>query len=611
MIPRRIVGLEDRRRGAGTTGSARFSTNDELPGDPDARRPTSDDHGRLRARARCGCVADFLESLPPRRRALEPRPAQPVAQRAARPRTRIAPACRRRARAACSRPRGALHDASTARADAALASDSIDDAPRGHPRHARASSRRRTPTLRRTWHLVRLMTASVRGVLADDIVSRPRGFRAVNDEDFLDWIIRHGAAPEVADLAFSAASTTSCSGTRTATRGDRGVSAGLARVLTAKMFFDYKGAIFWKMTAGMGDVVFAPMYEALRSRGVQFEFFHRVDALHVSGDGTDDRSDHDGASGRAAPVANATTRSCASATCRASRPRRCVEQLADADGIDRQPLEVALVRLARRRAPASARAATTSTSWCSPSLSGMAPYVCRELIERPARVAGDGRTPRHRRDPGVPALAAPGRARARLGRTRVRRSARTRSRSTPGRRWPSCVDAEAGPTRIDRGRSRTSAARSDAPDDSSGRPPTRPPRAPPAPSGRRNAVEFRHRRAPAPAPRRSPADGFRWDLLCGAGGERRAARSTRSTCAPTSTRPTATCCRCRAPTASGCAPTRAATTTSFLAGDWTDNGLNAGCIEAAVLGAPGRERGARPLPQLPHRRELPRLTLSR
>jgi uncharacterized protein with NAD-binding domain and iron-sulfur cluster len=35
------------------------------------------------------------------------------------------------------------------------------------------------------------------------------------------------------------------------------------------------------MTAGMGDVVIAPLYQALRRRGVKFEFFHRLDALHL------------------------------------------------------------------------------------------------------------------------------------------------------------------------------------------------------------------------------------------------------------------------------------------------------------------------------------------
>ncbi len=58
-------------------------------------------------------------------------------------------------------------------------------------------------------------------------------------------------------------------------------AAGLAVLLTGIALFQYKGAFFWKMTAGMGDVVIAPIYQALRRRGVQFEFFHRVDSLHL------------------------------------------------------------------------------------------------------------------------------------------------------------------------------------------------------------------------------------------------------------------------------------------------------------------------------------------
>ena len=56
--------------------------------------------------------------------------------------------------------------------------------------------------------------------------------------------------------------------------------------LTTKMFVEYRGAIFWKMAAGMGDIVFAPLYQALSRRGVGFEFFHRVDDLQLSADRT-------------------------------------------------------------------------------------------------------------------------------------------------------------------------------------------------------------------------------------------------------------------------------------------------------------------------------------
>jgi uncharacterized protein with NAD-binding domain and iron-sulfur cluster len=37
------------------------------------------------------------------------------------------------------------------------------------------------------------------------------------------------------------------------------------------------------MQAGMGDTIFGPFYEVLRRRGVKFEFFHRVDRLEVAG----------------------------------------------------------------------------------------------------------------------------------------------------------------------------------------------------------------------------------------------------------------------------------------------------------------------------------------
>ena len=54
------------------------------------------------------------------------------------------------------------------------------------------------------------------------------------------------------------------------------MAAGAALRGTLRFFFSYRGAVFWKMRAGMGDVVFAPFYEVLRRRGVTFKFFHRL-----------------------------------------------------------------------------------------------------------------------------------------------------------------------------------------------------------------------------------------------------------------------------------------------------------------------------------------------
>ena len=41
------------------------------------------------------------------------------------------------------------------------------------------------------------------------------------------------------------------------------------------MMINYEGAFMWRMRAGMGDVVFAPLYLALGQRGVRFHFFSR------------------------------------------------------------------------------------------------------------------------------------------------------------------------------------------------------------------------------------------------------------------------------------------------------------------------------------------------
>ena len=70
-----------------------------------------------------------------------------------------------------------------------------------------------------------------RGLIADGLVTDPRGFRAINDEDFGDWIVRHGAPSRRASTFRScAACTTWCSATTTATRAVRAFGAGVADV---------------------------------------------------------------------------------------------------------------------------------------------------------------------------------------------------------------------------------------------------------------------------------------------------------------------------------------------------------------------------------------------
>jgi uncharacterized protein with NAD-binding domain and iron-sulfur cluster len=127
------------------------------------------------------------------------------------------------------------------------------------------------------------LAAFVRGVIADDLLRR--GFGAVDDEELMAWLRRHGASVATVegpfvralhDLAFAYADGDT----------DRPTfPAGTGLHLANRTFGDYKGALFWKMQAGMGDVVIAPLYQALRARGVRFRFFHRLEGVHLDGAG--------------------------------------------------------------------------------------------------------------------------------------------------------------------------------------------------------------------------------------------------------------------------------------------------------------------------------------
>ncbi|HEX5586482.1 MAG TPA: FAD-dependent oxidoreductase [Acidimicrobiia bacterium] len=139
---------------------------------------------------------------------------------------------------------------------------------------------------RRLWQVVDLVGATMRGIVADELLTAPDGFAAIDDWDYRDWIAHHGASPDTLDSPLVRGVYDLVFGYEHGDDHRPRFAAGTGLLLSAKLFLDYRGAIFWKMTAGMGEVVFAPLYQVLRARGVRFEFFHRIDALRVSDDGT-------------------------------------------------------------------------------------------------------------------------------------------------------------------------------------------------------------------------------------------------------------------------------------------------------------------------------------
>jgi uncharacterized protein with NAD-binding domain and iron-sulfur cluster len=145
----------------------------------------------------------------------------------------------------------------------------------------RALDYEQRPDHRRSWLLISLVTATVRGIIADNLATHPHGFKSINDEDFTEWVLRHGAHPDVVEFPLVRGLYDFVFGHQDADHDRPAMGAGVAVFLIGVALFQYRGSIFWKMTAGMGDVVIAPIYQALQRRGVEFEFFHRLDALHL------------------------------------------------------------------------------------------------------------------------------------------------------------------------------------------------------------------------------------------------------------------------------------------------------------------------------------------
>ena len=141
------------------------------------------------------------------------------------------------------------------------------------------------PQSRRLSYLGDLILTTARGILADRLLFDTDAFDEINKIEYRDWMRKHGAREETLDSPLVRGVYDLAFGYKAGDPDDPQFSAGVGILLSGKLFFDYKGAIFWKMQAGMGDVVFAPAYQALRDRGVRFEFFHRVDDVMPHPDG--------------------------------------------------------------------------------------------------------------------------------------------------------------------------------------------------------------------------------------------------------------------------------------------------------------------------------------
>jgi uncharacterized protein with NAD-binding domain and iron-sulfur cluster len=130
--------------------------------------------------------------------------------------------------------------------------------------------------VRHQWEIIDLVLANLVGAVRYKLLTDPRGLDAINHLDHREWLRENGASESAVNSPFTRALYDLTMAYEGGDPDRPAIAAGAALRGALRFFFCYRGALFWKMRAGMGDVVFAPFYEVLRRRGATFKFFHRL-----------------------------------------------------------------------------------------------------------------------------------------------------------------------------------------------------------------------------------------------------------------------------------------------------------------------------------------------
>jgi uncharacterized protein with NAD-binding domain and iron-sulfur cluster len=147
---------------------------------------------------------------------------------------------------------------------------------------ARMATAGQSDEARRIGYMISLSSAFFRGAIDSGLFRA--GFDAIDNWEISAWLLHYGASQESVYSAVFRGCYDYVFGYPGGVTEDRGVGAGTAIRGLLRLAFTYKGALFYKMQAGMGDTIFGPYYQVLKSRGVNFRFFTAARTLHLDSD---------------------------------------------------------------------------------------------------------------------------------------------------------------------------------------------------------------------------------------------------------------------------------------------------------------------------------------
>nr|WP_276602673.1 NAD(P)-binding protein [Nannocystis pusilla] len=125
--------------------------------------------------------------------------------------------------------------------------------------------------------MVDLALATVRGILHDGLDRA--GFSAIDDQDLRAWLRRHGASEESLASTVLVALYADHMSYESGDVERPAAAAGALLRAALRRYLAFSGALYYTPAAGLGEVLFAPLYRLLRDRGVRFRFFHKLKHL--------------------------------------------------------------------------------------------------------------------------------------------------------------------------------------------------------------------------------------------------------------------------------------------------------------------------------------------
>jgi uncharacterized protein with NAD-binding domain and iron-sulfur cluster len=152
------------------------------------------------------------------------------------------------------------------------------------------------PKLRWKTEIIDIVMTIVVGLYRDRVLLSSKGLDAINDLDYREWLLKHGATKTAVQSRFITGIYDLVFAYEGGDHRRPRLAAGVALRGALRMFFTYRGSMFWRMRSGMGDAVFAPMYKVLtlanrrspsggETRPVRFHFLHQLSKVTFSSEG--------------------------------------------------------------------------------------------------------------------------------------------------------------------------------------------------------------------------------------------------------------------------------------------------------------------------------------